>query len=79
MIRWEAILVCLVGAVVGIVIGLFLGVVSVNAIPDFTATAIPWGSLVSFLVVAVIFGIIAAMLPARRAARLNILEAIANE
>ncbi|MEZ5081240.1 MAG: FtsX-like permease family protein [Thermoleophilia bacterium] len=79
MIRWEAILVCLVGAVVGIVIGLFLGVVSVNAIPDFTATAIPWGSLVSFLVVAVIFGIIAAMLPARRAARLTILEAIANE
>ncbi|MFN8122138.1 MAG: FtsX-like permease family protein [Thermoleophilia bacterium] len=79
MIRWEAIIVALIGAVVGLVLGVFLGVVSVSAIPEFNATVIPWGSMIVFLVVAGIFGVIAAILPARRAARLNILAAIANE
>lgn len=79
MIRWEAIIVSLIGAVVGLVLGVFLGVVSVSAIPEFNATVIPWGSMIVFLVVAGIFGVIAAILPARRAARLNILAAIQNE
>jgi len=79
MIRWEAIIVALIGAVVGLVLGVFLGIVSVSAIPEFNATVIPWGSMIVFLVVAGIFGVIAAILPARRAARLNILAAIANE
>ena len=79
MIRWEAIIVALIGALVGLVLGVFLGVVSVSAIPEFKALAIPWGSMIVFLVVAGIFGVLAAILPARRAARLNILHAIQNE
>ena len=79
MIRWEAIIVALIGALVGLVLGVFLGAVSVSAIPEFKALAIPWGSMVVFLVVAGVFGVLAAILPARRAARLNILEAIQNE
>jgi putative ABC transport system permease protein len=79
MIRWEAIIVALIGAVVGLVLGVFLGMVSVSAIPEFNATVIPWGSMIVFLVVAGVFGVIAAILPARRAARLNILAAIASE
>ncbi len=79
MIRWEAIIVALIGALVGVVLGVFLGVVSVSAIPEFTALAIPWGSMIVFLVVAGIFGVLAAILPARRAARLNILNAIQSE
>ena len=79
MIRWEAIIVALIGALVGLVLGVFLGVVSVSAIPEFKALAIPWGSMIAFLVVAGIFGVLAAILPARRAARLNILHAIQNE
>jgi putative ABC transport system permease protein len=79
MIRWEAVIVALIGAVVGLVIGVFLGVVSVSAIPEFTAIAIPWGSMVVFLVVAGLFGVLAAILPARRAARLDILQAIQSE
>jgi putative ABC transport system permease protein len=79
MIRWEAIIVALIGALVGLVLGVFLGVVSVSAIPEFKATVIPWGSMIAFLVIAGIFGVLAAILPARRAARLNILDAIQNE
>lgn len=79
MIRWEAIIVALIGALVGIVLGAFLGVVSVSAIPEFEALAIPWGSMAVFLIVAGIFGVLAAILPARRAARLNVLTAIQAE
>jgi putative ABC transport system permease protein len=79
MIRWEAIIVALIGALVGLVLGVFLGTVSVSAIPEFKALAIPWGSMVVFLVVAGVFGVLAAIIPARRAARLNILDAIQNE
>ena len=79
MIRWEAIIVALIGALVGLVLGVFLGVVSVSAIPEFKAIAIPWLSMLVFLVVAGLFGVLAAILPARRAARLDILEAIQNE
>jgi putative ABC transport system permease protein len=79
MIRWEAIIVALIGALVGLLLGVFLGVVSVSAIPEFKAIAIPWGRMIVFLVVAGVFGVLAAILPARRAARLNILEAIQNE
>ncbi len=79
MIRWEAIIVALIGALVGLVLGVFLGVVTVSTIPEFKAVAIPWGSMIVFLVVAGVFGVLAAILPARRAARLDILEAIQNE
>jgi putative ABC transport system permease protein len=79
MIRWEAIIVALIGALVGLLLGVFLGAVSVSAIPEFKALAIPWGSMIVFLIVAAAFGVLAAILPARRAARLNILEAIQSE
>ncbi|MFN0280830.1 MAG: ABC transporter permease [Kineosporiaceae bacterium] len=79
MIRWEAIIVALIGALVGLVVGVFLGVVSVSAIPEFKALAIPWISMLAFLVIAALFGVLAAILPARRAAHLNILEAIQSE
>jgi putative ABC transport system permease protein len=79
MIRWEAIIVALIGALVGLLLGLFLGVVSVSAIPQFKALAIPWASMLVFFVAAGVFGVLAAILPARRAARLNILAAIQGE
>ena len=79
MIRWEAIIVALIGALVGLVLGLFLGTVSVAAIPEFKTITIPWGSMVVFFAAAGVFGVLAAILPARRAARLNILAAIQSE
>jgi putative ABC transport system permease protein len=79
MIRFEAIIVALIGALVGLLLGAFLGIASVSAIPQFEALAIPWGSMLVFFVAAGIFGVLAAILPARRAARLNILAAIQSE
>jgi putative ABC transport system permease protein len=78
-VRWEAIIVALIGALVGLVLGVFLGTVGVSAIPEFKVVAIPWGSMVVFFAAAGIFGVLAAILPARRAAKLNILAAIQNE
>jgi putative ABC transport system permease protein len=79
MIRWEAMIVALIGALVGVVLGAFLGVVSVSAIPEFKALTIPWPSIVVFFAAAALFGVLAAILPARRAARLDILKAIQSE
>jgi putative ABC transport system permease protein len=79
MIRDEAIIVALIGALVGLALGVFLGVVSVSAIPQFKTVSIPWASMAVFFVAAGVFGVLAALLPARRAARLNILAAIQSE
>jgi putative ABC transport system permease protein len=78
MIRQESVIVALIGAVIGIVLGIVLGALLVARI-DFIVFSIPWTSLVTFAIAAVIVGIVAAILPARRAAKLNPLEAISYE
>jgi putative ABC transport system permease protein len=45
----------------------------------YAAFTIPWGTLVVFLVAAVVVGIVAAIFPARRAGRLNVLQALQYE
>ena len=81
MIRLEAAVVSLFGALLGVVVGLAFGWLAVVAIPDsvINQLAIPSVTLVIYVVVATIAGLVAASFPARRAARLNILEAIAHE
>ena len=78
MIRWEAGVVSLFGALLGIVVGIAFGWLAVTAIPNSIVDRldIPVGTLVIYVIVATIAGLIAAGLPARRAARLDILEAI---
>ncbi len=76
MICWEAIIVALIGGVVGLVLGVFLGIVIVERVSLLTTLSVPWTSLVIFLVLAGVAGVIAAIFPARRAARLNVLDAI---
>ena len=71
MIRWEAIIVALIGGVVGLVLGAFIGIVIVQRISLLTTLSVPWGSLVVFLVLAGVAGVVAAIFPARRAARLR--------
>jgi putative ABC transport system permease protein len=80
MIRLEAAIVSLFGALLGVVVGLFFGWVAVIAIPDSVVNqlAIPTVTLVIYVVIATIAGIFAASFPARRAARLKILDAIAQ-
>jgi putative ABC transport system permease protein len=64
----------------GLIIGTFLGWAFVRAMAEhgFDRLSIPFGSLTIVTVIAVLAGIGAALLPARRAARIDILEAIAT-
>ena len=80
-IRWESVLIALLGTSLGAVVGLFFGWVLVRALEDegFTELRLPAGQLVGFLVVAVLAGILAAAQPARRAAKLDVLDAIASD
>ncbi|HUR14524.1 MAG TPA: FtsX-like permease family protein [Mycobacteriales bacterium] len=81
MIRVESVLIALYGALLGIVIGLAFGMALVQALKDqgIDTFAVPYGRILMVLVAAAIAGILAAALPARRAARLNVLTAIAEE
>jgi putative ABC transport system permease protein len=80
MIRHESIVTSLIGAVLGIVVGIFLSVLVTQALADEGIVfAVPYGSLAVFVVAAIVVGLLAAILPARRAARLNVLEALQYE
>ena len=81
MVRWEAVIIALFGAILGVVIGIFFGWSVVTALADegFSAFAIPYFQVILGLLLAGVAGVLAAIWPARKAARLNILEAIGYE
>jgi putative ABC transport system permease protein len=81
MIRLEAIVVAVFGAVLGVVMGVAFGSAVVRALRDdgLTDLAIPWTALVVFVVGSALLGVLAAVFPARRAARLDVLRAITSE
>jgi len=81
MIRWESIIIAVLGAVLGLSVGAFFGWAAVSAMQDLGVDrlAFPVGRLASFVLFAVVAGTLAAIFPARRAARLDILEAIAHQ
>jgi putative ABC transport system permease protein len=80
MVRVEGVLVALFGGVLGMVVGLAFGVAVAEALPAESAQlTIPIGRLAALFVVAGVLGVVAAALPARRAARLDVLDAIAEE
>jgi putative ABC transport system permease protein len=80
MIRYESVITALIGAMLGAVLGLlFALIVSRPIASEGFVLTIPVVSIVVFLLLAVIAGILAAILPARRASRLDVLEALAYE
>ena len=80
IVRYEAVITALIGAALGLTVGFFLGVVTTIALEDEGfILSIPYISLIMFAILAVIAGVLAAILPARRASRLNVLEALAYE
>ena len=80
-IRVEGILVALFGGVLGVALGLIFGMACVQIIPDdfVSELAIPWGNILRNLLIAGVAGSLAAYFPARRAAKLNVLDAINHE
>jgi putative ABC transport system permease protein len=78
MIRYESVITALIGGVLGIVLGIVLGGLLVARV-DFIEFTLPVGSLLIFAIAAIIVGVVAAIFPARRAARLNVLEALQYE
>jgi putative ABC transport system permease protein len=80
-VRWESMIIALFGTVMGLSIGLFFGWSIVRALADvgFDSFVVPVGSLLVVAVIAAIAGVAAAVLPARRAARLDVLKAIATQ
>ncbi|MFJ8211161.1 ABC transporter permease [Streptomyces sp. NPDC096033] len=82
MIRLESVVISLFGAVLGMGIGLFLawavGTTLTKAVPNYELV-LPYGRLGIFLLLAAVVGVLAAMWPARSAARLNMLTAIKTE
>ncbi|MFE6363059.1 ABC transporter permease [Streptomyces sp. NPDC057806] len=81
MIRLESVVIAVFGAVLGLALGLVWGVCTqqVLALQGMTALAIPWGTIVAVVIGSAVVGIVAALLPALRASRMNVLTAIAHE
>src|SRR5262249_8868875 len=80
MIGNEAIVTSLIGAALGIVVGFFLAILVTHALSDEGVVfAVPYLSIVYFVIAAIIVGLLAAIWPARRAARLNALRALKYE
>jgi putative ABC transport system permease protein len=78
MIRHESVITALLGATLGIPVGILLALVIGVAI-KYAAFTIPVGTLVVFVIAAILAGLVAAIFPARRAGRLNVLQALQYE
>jgi putative ABC transport system permease protein len=83
MVRWESVVIATFGAVGGIALGVFLGWALVQAVGTASGGlgvfALPTGRLAIVLVVGAVAGVLAGVRPARRAARIDVLQAIATE
>ena len=81
MIRWESVVVAVLGTVLGLGIGVLLGWVLVLAAASYglTSFALPTVSLLLVLLGGALAGVVAGLRPARRAARLDILQAVAAD
>jgi putative ABC transport system permease protein len=80
-IRWESVITALLGAVQGIAIGILLGWAVSLALREegLSKFTLPWIALIVVLVLSVVVGVLAAIGPARRAARVDVLRAVTTE
>ena len=80
-IRLESVIISLMGTLIGLVIGIVFGWALVTALADegITSFAIPWSQLFIIVIIAIFAGVGAALYPARRAARLDVLRAISSD
>jgi putative ABC transport system permease protein len=80
MIGTESVITALIGAAIGLPLGMFLAALVTRALDQYEVRyVIPLTPLIAFALVAVLVGLVAAIMPAQRAARLNVLEALQYE
>jgi putative ABC transport system permease protein len=80
VVRYEAVITALLGALLGSILGTFFAVIVSRPLADEGFTlSFPVGTLIILFVLAAIAGVLAAILPARRASRLDVLDALAYE
>jgi putative ABC transport system permease protein len=80
MVRYESVITAVFGALLGLLLGVFFAFVVIQALEGEGITfSLPIGQIVSLLIFAIVVGVVAAIFPARRASRLDILKAIAYE
>ena len=81
MVRLESVVISLFGAVIGLGLGLVWGVTAQRllALKGMQALSIPWSTVLSVVIGAALVGLLAALGPALRASRLNVLDAVAHE
>jgi len=79
-VRWEAVIVAVFGASLGIFVGIPLGLAVTKALPStfITVTVVPIDTIIIIFMASIIVGIVAAIGPARRAAKLNVLDSIST-
>jgi putative ABC transport system permease protein len=80
MVRYESVITAMIGAIVGAVIGIAVGVAAVKALADDgLVLSFPIGGIIAVLVLAGIAGVLAGIWPARRASKIEVMEALAYE
>jgi putative ABC transport system permease protein len=81
MIRWESVIIAIQGTLLGIVVGVFFGWALVTALSDegIETFRLPVVTLVVIVLLAALAGVLAAVWPARRAAKLDVLRAVVTE
>lgn len=77
-VRYEAAIIALIGTLAGLVLGLFFGWAAFDALGlGYSNFAIPWAALLAICLAGLVAGLVSGVLPARRAGRLEVLDAIA--
>jgi putative ABC transport system permease protein len=81
MVRWESVVISLIGALAGAALGLGLGVALSKAALDQSIgeIPIPWPNLTMYVVAAAVAGVLAAIGPARSAAKVDVLKAVVTD
>ena len=82
MVTIESVVITVFGTVLGLIVGAGLGAATVAALKSvigFGAVTLPWGYMMAYIIGAVVVGAVAGLIPAIRAVRLNVLNAIAYE
>jgi putative ABC transport system permease protein len=81
MVRWESALISALGVVLGLAIGVLFGWLMVEGLQELfpIRLVVPVGQLAVAVVAAVLVGVLAGVLPARRAARVDVLDAVTSE